>query len=194
MEQRVGRPADRRVNGDRSFQNFAQTTDLRSGSLRWRARPAATASAEAEARVTWQRATQAQVSGGSFERTLVEQAGVAQWIWQPDVQWKVAAALEAAWARTPGQTEPTRTVAQAYVEASRLPPRTEHPRAAPLHPPGAVNIRDITSKAPHSGPRAPDCEERHVRARGRPHSSPPANDVSARTERVRPCAPAAAER
>jgi hypothetical protein len=41
--------AERRVNGDRSFQNFAQTTDLRSGSLRWRARPAATASAEAKA-------------------------------------------------------------------------------------------------------------------------------------------------
>lgn len=102
--------AERRVNADRSFQNFAQTTDLRSGSLRWRARPAATASAEAEGRVTWQRATQAQVSGGSFERTLVEQAGTAQWIWQPDVQWKVAAALEAAWARTPGQTEATRTL------------------------------------------------------------------------------------
>ncbi len=102
--------AERRVNADRSFQNFAQTTDQRSGSLRWRARPAATASAEAEGRVIWQRATQAQVSGATFERTLVEQAGTAQWIWQPDVQWKVAAALDASWARTPGQTEPTRTL------------------------------------------------------------------------------------
>ena len=43
-------------------------------------------------------------------RTLVEQAGSAQWIWQPGVQWKVAAALEAAWAKTPEQTEPTRTI------------------------------------------------------------------------------------
>jgi hypothetical protein len=81
--------AERRVNSDRSFQNFAQTTEQRRTC--WRARPAATASAEAEARVTWQRATQAQVSGATFERTLTEQAGTAQWIWQPDVQWKVAA-------------------------------------------------------------------------------------------------------
>ena len=102
--------AERRVNSDRSFQNFAQATDQRIGSLRWRARPAATASAEAEARVSWQRATQAQASGATFERTLVEQAGAAQWIWQPGVQWKLAAAVDAAWARTPGQTEPTRTI------------------------------------------------------------------------------------
>src|SRR5262249_29458122 len=50
---------ERRVNADRTFQNFGQTTDQRTGALRWRARPSAGTSAEVEARVDWQRASQA---------------------------------------------------------------------------------------------------------------------------------------
>jgi len=102
--------AERRVNADRTFENFAQTTDQRTGSLRWRARPTAGTSAEAEARVQWQRATQALAAGASFARTLVEQGGTGRWVWQPGAQLQLTGVLEATWARVPGQDAATRTL------------------------------------------------------------------------------------
>ena len=102
--------AERRVNADRTFENFAQATDQRTGSLRWRTRPTPTTSTEAEARVQWQRADQALANGASFARTLVDQVASAQWVWQPGAQLRLAGAMDATWSRVPGQPQATRTL------------------------------------------------------------------------------------
>lgn len=102
--------AERRVGVDRSFENFTQSTDQRTGALRWRSRPSATTSAEAEAKVTWQRAAQAVTGGASYGRTLLDEGGTAQFVWQPDAGLRAAGVLEANWSRSPGAGEATRTV------------------------------------------------------------------------------------
>ncbi len=102
--------AERRLNADRTFENFAQTTDQRSGSLRWRARPGATTSTEAEARVQWQRAEQSLSGGARYGRTLVDQVASALFVWQPGGQLRIAAAMDATWSRALGQGEATRTL------------------------------------------------------------------------------------
>jgi len=102
--------AERRVSADRTFENFGQTTDQRTGSLRWRARPAASTSAELEARVDWQRAAQALAGGASFGRTIVNEGGTAQLVWQPGSSLRVVGAVEASWSRPLGQAEATRTL------------------------------------------------------------------------------------
>jgi hypothetical protein len=102
--------AERRVNADRTFENFAQTTDQRTGSLRWRTRPTLTTSTEAEARVQWQRAEQSLAGGARYGRTLVDQVGSAQWVWQPRAQLRLAAAMDATWSRALSSTEATRTL------------------------------------------------------------------------------------
>jgi hypothetical protein len=102
--------AERRVNADRTFENFAQATDQRTGSLRWRTRPTPTTTTEAEARVQWQRAEQSLAAGARFGRTLVDQVASAQWVWQPGGQARLAGAMDATWSRVLGQTEPTRTL------------------------------------------------------------------------------------
>jgi hypothetical protein len=102
--------AERRVSTDRTFENFGQSTDQRTGALRWRARPGTTTSAEAEARVQWQRATQALSGGANFERTLVDEGGTAQLVWQPGAAQRVAGVFEATWSRPQGATLVTRTL------------------------------------------------------------------------------------
>lgn len=102
--------AERRVNADRTFENFGQTTDQRTGSLRWRARPGATTSAEAEARIQYQRAVQAFAAGASFARTLVDRGGSAQWVWQPGANLRLANIVEVSWSRPQGASEATRTL------------------------------------------------------------------------------------
>ncbi len=102
--------AERRLNADRTFENFAQTTDHRSGSLRWRARPGTTTSAEAEARVQWQRAAQSFAAGAAYGRTLVDQVASALWVWQPGAQLRLAGALDLTLSRALGQGEATRTL------------------------------------------------------------------------------------
>lgn len=101
---------ERRVSVDRSFTNYAQSTDQRTGALRWRSRPGTTTSAEAEARVTWQRAGQAVTGGASYARTLVDQGGTAQFVWQPGAGLRTAGVLEATWSRAPGTGDVARTV------------------------------------------------------------------------------------
>jgi len=100
---------ERRVSADRSYENFAQVSDLRSGSLRWRARPGATATLEAELKAQWQRASQVTPSS-RYDRTLVDDAASARFEWQPKPAVRVAAAGEVSFARPQGQTEATRTV------------------------------------------------------------------------------------
>jgi hypothetical protein len=102
--------AERRVSADRTFENFAQTTDARTGSVRWRARPGATTSAEAEARVAWQRASQALASGASYARTLVDQVASASWVWQPRTHLRVTGAGDLTWSRVLGEAEVSRTL------------------------------------------------------------------------------------
>src|SRR6185369_6856959 len=75
--------AEWRVSADRTVSNFSQTTDQRTGALRWRARPSPGTSAEVEAKIDWQRAEQQIRGGASFGRTLIDQGGTAQFIWQP---------------------------------------------------------------------------------------------------------------
>lgn len=101
---------ERRLNADRTFENFAQATDQRTGSFRWRTRPTTTTSTEAEARVQWQRAEQSLAGGARFGRTLVDQVGSAQWVWQPRAQLRLAAAMDATWSRVLGFSEATRTL------------------------------------------------------------------------------------
>ncbi len=102
--------AERRLNADRTFENFAQSTDQRSGSLRWRARPGTSTSAEAEARVQWQRAAQSFAAGATFTRTLVDRVASALWVWQPGAQLRLAGAMEATWSQALDQGEATRTL------------------------------------------------------------------------------------
>ena len=102
--------AERRVSADRTFENFAQSSDQRSGSLRWRVRPGTTTSAELEARVQYQRAVQAFAVGASFARTLIDEGGVAQWVWQPGPNLRVASVADANWSRLQGVSEATRTL------------------------------------------------------------------------------------
>ena len=102
--------AERRVSADRTVSNFSQTTDQRTGALRWRARPSPGTSAEVEARIDWQRAEQRISGGASFGRTLIDQGGTAQFIWQPSGGLRLVGAMDASWARPVGQVDYTRTV------------------------------------------------------------------------------------
>lgn len=101
--------AERRVTADRTYENFAQTSDLRSGSLRWRARPGATATLEAELRAQWQQASQV-TPATRYDRTLVDDAASTRLEWQPKAGLRVAGAAELSFSRPQGQREATRTI------------------------------------------------------------------------------------
>ena len=101
---------ERRVSADRTVANFAQITDQRTGALRWRTRPSPGTSTEVEATIDWQRAEQ-QISGGAgFSRTLIDEGGTGQLIWQPSGGLRLVGAAEASWSRPVSQPEFTRTL------------------------------------------------------------------------------------
>ncbi|MFN8587958.1 MAG: hypothetical protein U0704_09165 [Candidatus Eisenbacteria bacterium] len=102
--------AERRVTADRTYENFAQTTDQRTGSIRWRTRAGATAVLESEARVQWQRATQAFAAGGAFANAVVDEVAQSQLVWQPGTRVRAAATVEATWSRPLSQERFTRTL------------------------------------------------------------------------------------
>jgi len=102
--------AERRLVADRTVDNFSQTTDQRTGALRWRTRPGLSTSTEVEARIDWQRAAQSIAGGASFGRTIVDQGGTAQIVWQPSGTLRLVGAVEASWARPVGQQDFTRTL------------------------------------------------------------------------------------
>lgn len=102
--------AERRVAADRSFSDFAQTTDQRQGSLRWRARPGKETTVETEARVNWQRATQELAARGRYDRTIVEEGAQTQWVWQPGPALRLAGAADLGFSRPQGQLDATRTI------------------------------------------------------------------------------------
>ncbi|MEO5616132.1 MAG: hypothetical protein ABIS67_00020, partial [Candidatus Eisenbacteria bacterium] len=101
---------ERRVSGDRSFDNFSQTLEERTGQLRWRARFNTAWSAELEARTRRQEAAQVVAGVGAFRRTLTEQGANSQWIFQPGDRLRASAVVDASWSRPAGQAEFTRTV------------------------------------------------------------------------------------
>ena len=101
---------ERRVTADRSFENFGQTEDDRIGTLRWRARPAATVTTELEGRLKRQAATQSFLSGAAYAQTIEERGGSGQLVWTPDSRFRLAAAGDLAYARPAGATEFTRTL------------------------------------------------------------------------------------
>ena len=102
--------AERHVSADRTVANFSQTTDQRTGTLRWRTRPSPGTSTEVEGRIDWQRAEQQITGGASFGRTLINEGGTAQFIWQPSGGLRLVGAMEASWSRPINQPEFTRTV------------------------------------------------------------------------------------
>jgi hypothetical protein len=104
---------ERRVSGDRSFSNFAQTTDARSANLRWRTRPDPAFSTELEGRFKRDEAGQALLSGTAYRRALRELGAVAQLIYAPGPRLRAAAQLDAGWTRPAGAvagTPATRTL------------------------------------------------------------------------------------
>ena len=101
---------ERRVSGDRSFSNFAQTTDGRSATLRWRARPGPAFSTEVEGRWKRDEAGQALLTGATYQRTLREVGAIAQLIYSRDARLRAVAHLDAGWTRPAGSAAATRTV------------------------------------------------------------------------------------
>jgi hypothetical protein len=100
---------ERRVSADRTYENFAQVSDQRTGSLRWRARPGAAATLETELRAQWQRASQVTAST-RYDRTLVDDGAQAQFTWQHGSSLRASAAAELSFARPQGQRDATRTI------------------------------------------------------------------------------------
>lgn len=101
---------ERRVAADRSFDNFAQTTDERVLDARLRSRTGTPVSAELEGRLRKQIAAQTLVGGGAFDRVLIERRGVGRLVYSPDARLRAVGVLEATWSRPQGQIEFTRTL------------------------------------------------------------------------------------
>jgi len=102
--------AERRVTGDRAYENFAQTLDDRIVSARWRARPGAAVGTELEARSRRRVAIQALAGGAGYARTLVEQTGAGQLVYTPGAKLRAVGTLEFTRSRSEGAMEYTRTV------------------------------------------------------------------------------------
>lgn len=101
---------ERRTTGDRSFDNFAQSQQQETGELRWRMRFSGVWSAEFQGHAARQEAAQTILAGTAYARTLFEQGGSTQWIFQPGDRLRSAAVLDASWSRPEGVTEMTRTL------------------------------------------------------------------------------------
>ncbi len=102
---------ERRVSGDRSFSNFAQTTDARLATLRWRTRPSPAFSTEVEGRWKRDEAGQALLAGATYRRTLRETGAIAQLIYARDARLRVVAHLDAGWTRPVDANADDRTAA-----------------------------------------------------------------------------------
>jgi hypothetical protein len=101
---------ERHVNADRTYDDFAQTTDDRELNLRWRVRPAHTVSAEIEALEKRQVAEQLTTGAPNYHQTLEQRGGTAQLILTPDPRLRLVGAAQVDWARPIGQPEATRTI------------------------------------------------------------------------------------
>jgi hypothetical protein len=102
--------AERRVTGDRSYDNFSQTLDDRTLSARWRARPGPAVGTEVEARTRRRVARQALAGTPGYARTLIDQTGTGQLVYTPGAKLRAVATLELTRSRPEGATEYTRTI------------------------------------------------------------------------------------
>jgi hypothetical protein len=102
--------AERRVNADRSYENFAQTSDRRVAEARWRGRPATPLSTELSTRLRRDEAAQSLLSAAPWRRVLIESGGGAQLVYTPDSRLRAAAVADVAWVRPEGVHEYTRTL------------------------------------------------------------------------------------
>jgi hypothetical protein len=102
--------AERRVTGDRAYENFAQMLDDRTLSGRWRARLGAAVGTEFEARARRRVAVQALVGSVGYARTLVEQVGTGQLVYTPGAKLRAVGTIEFTRSRPEGGTEYTRTL------------------------------------------------------------------------------------
>jgi len=101
---------ERRVTADRAFANFAQTTDDRQASARWRARPGPVVSTEVEGHLRRQQAAQQLTGGAAYARTLEDVGMTGNLIYTPDSRVRAVGALELSWSRPEGAVERTRTL------------------------------------------------------------------------------------
>jgi len=102
--------AERRVSGDRTYENFSQTLDDRSLTGRWRARPGRQVSSEVELALRRRVAGQVVVGGSTYARTLIEQSGTGQLIYTPDARLRAVAVLEFSRSRPEDRNAFTRTI------------------------------------------------------------------------------------
>jgi hypothetical protein len=102
--------AERRVSGDRSYEDFAQTLDDRGLSGRWRARPGRAVSSEVEVALRRRVAAQRTAAGLAYARTLSEQSATGQLVYAPDARLRAVGVLEFSRSRPEGRSEFTRTV------------------------------------------------------------------------------------
>jgi hypothetical protein len=98
----LGLRIERRVSADRSFTLFAQVQDDRSGTLRWRTRPAAGWTTEVEGRL--RRNSFAQSSGGApgFARSAREGGVQGQTGYTPSARMRAALVSDLSWTRDEG--------------------------------------------------------------------------------------------
>jgi hypothetical protein len=101
---------ERRVNADRSFDNFAQTTDQREANVRWRARPASAFSTELEATARQQSADQILIGLAQSHRVIEGRQLDTRLIYTPDARFRLAGVTTLGWTRPEGQIDDTRVI------------------------------------------------------------------------------------
>lgn len=102
--------AERRVTGDRAYENFVQTLDDRTLSARWRTRIGAVLGTELEVRARRRVAVQTLIGGMDYARTLIEQTGTGQLVYTPGAKLRMAGAFEFTRSRPEGVKEYTQTL------------------------------------------------------------------------------------
>ena len=164
--------AERRVTGDRSYDNFSQTLDDRTLSARWRTRPGPVVGTELEASTRRRVAAQALAGSAGYARTLIDQTGTGQLVYTPGAKLRAVAAFELSRSRPEGATEYTRTVRVGpdlgYAFGKRGRAELKLRRAFVTGPP-AVNL------LPTSDPAGVPRWEASARADYRVHESTTAN-------------------
>lgn len=101
---------ERRVTGDRTYLDFAQTLDDRTATVRWRTRPAPSFTTELEGSFERQAAGQRLAAGAGYARVLTDQVGSGKLVWTPDARLRLVGAVETRWSRPDDRTAATRTV------------------------------------------------------------------------------------
>jgi hypothetical protein len=90
---------ERRASADRQFENFAQTLDQSTATVRWRARGSGPWGTEVEGRWRRREAQQSLGSSTPYARTLFDAGGTGQLVYTPGPRLRVVGVGEATWAR-----------------------------------------------------------------------------------------------